>query len=73
MLTQIFALIVTQNQGKLLPWLPTHMIHSSPATEQKFAMQYDSYGDSFTQDATEESLKKVFSSFENQVSYLRAF
>ncbi|XP_031573134.1 DNA ligase 4-like [Actinia tenebrosa] len=59
-------LIDCLNQVKLLPWLPIHMIHRSPTTEEKFAMQYDSYGDSFTQDATQESLKKVFGSFENQ-------
>jgi len=43
------------------------MFHSSPSTEHRFAMEYDCYGDSFTQDATVESLKKVFQDFDKDV------
>ena len=30
-----------QSAGKLLPFLPSHMFHTSPATASKFADQYD--------------------------------
>ncbi|KAK3736164.1 hypothetical protein QZH41_015551 [Actinostola sp. cb2023] len=59
-------LIDCLDQSKMLPWLPTHMLHSSPSTEMRFAMEYDCYGDSFTQDTTVESLGKVFKDFDKE-------
>ncbi|CAH1249356.1 LIG4 [Branchiostoma lanceolatum] len=43
-----------------LPWLPSHMIHMSPDTAAQFALEFDRHGDSFTDDATVDSLKEVF-------------
>lgn len=63
-----FVAVQMQDQKALLPWLPSHMFHSSPSTEQQFAMEYDCYGDSFTQDATVDSLKKAFNDFDKDVS-----
>ena len=44
------------------------MLYSSPATADKFAEEYDRYGDSFTQDATVESLEEVFKNVQSQVT-----
>ncbi|XP_015777211.1 PREDICTED: DNA ligase 4-like isoform X2 [Acropora digitifera] len=44
------------------------MLYSSPATADKFAEEYDRYGDSFTQDATVESLGEVFKNVQSQNS-----
>ena len=43
------------------------MLHTSPSTAEKFAELYDCHGDSYTQDATVESLGEVFKSVEKQV------
>ena len=36
------------------------MLSSSEVTEQRFQLEYDEYGDSYTKDCTEESLREVF-------------
>ncbi|CAM1297752.1 LIG4 (predicted) [Pycnogonum litorale] len=43
-----------------IPWVPSDMIHSSRKTSESFSSNYDKYGDSFTDDATPEDLRKVF-------------
>ncbi|KAK7101253.1 DNA ligase 4-like [Littorina saxatilis] len=47
--------------GHWIPWTPGDMIHTSPATRKQFQQDYDQYGDSFTEDVTEEQLKHIFS------------
>jgi hypothetical protein len=37
------------------------MLHTSPATLKTFQQHYDKYGDSFTQDVTEDELQHIFS------------
>jgi len=54
--------------GQLSPWLPSDMLHCSPRTAEKFAEEYDRYGDSYTEDATADSLKEVFNSVQVQNS-----
>jgi len=54
--------------GELKAWLPDDMFHSSSRTADKFAEEYDRHGDSYTQNATSESLKKVFDNVQGNVS-----
>ncbi|XP_048580100.1 DNA ligase 4 [Nematostella vectensis] len=58
-------LIDCMNQAKLLPWQPAQMLHTSSATTAKFREEYDRHGDSFTCDATADSLKTVFHNIAN--------
>lgn len=44
------------------------MFHSSSRTADKFAEEYDRHGDSYTENATSESLKKVFNNVQGNVS-----
>ena len=44
------------------------MFHSSSRTADKFAEEYDRHGDSYTENATSESLKKVFDNVQGNVS-----
>lgn len=53
---------------ELKPWLPDDMFHSSSRTADKFAEEYDRHGDSYTENATSESLKKVFDSVQGNNS-----
>eukprot|EP00731_Ephydatia_muelleri_P033439 Em0029g45a len=48
------------DEGQSVPFLPHHMLHTSAATTNVFAQLYDMYGDSFTEDATDESLRETF-------------
>ncbi|XP_076463012.1 LOW QUALITY PROTEIN: DNA ligase 4-like [Babylonia areolata] len=50
--------------GCWIPWTPGDMIHTSPATRRQFQRDYDDYGDSFTDDVTEEQLRHIFSSMD---------
>lgn len=43
------------------------MCHSSSRTADKFAEEYDRHGDSYTENATTESLKKVFENVQGNV------
>jgi len=43
------------------------MFHSSSRTANKFAEEYDRHGDSYTESATSESLKKVFENVQGNV------
>lgn len=43
------------------------MFHSSSRTADKFAEEYDRHGDSYTENATSESLKKVFENVQGNV------
>ncbi|XP_067047572.1 DNA ligase 4-like [Acropora muricata] len=61
-------LIQCLEKRQLNPWQPSDMLYSSPATADKFAEEYDRYGDSFTQDATVESLEEVFKNVQSQNS-----
>ncbi|KAK2560071.1 DNA ligase 4 [Acropora cervicornis] len=61
-------LIQCLEKRQLSPWQPSDMLYSSPATADKFAEEYDRYGDSFTQDATVESLEEVFKNVQSQNS-----
>ncbi|XP_072034969.1 DNA ligase 4-like [Amphiura filiformis] len=49
-----------------LPWLPSHMIHTSPDSAAAFALQYDRHGDSYTADVTVEKLKQVLNSVQQE-------
>eukprot|EP00117_Sycon_ciliatum_P015809 scpid30038/ scgid15513/ DNA ligase 4; DNA ligase IV; Polydeoxyribonucleotide synthase [ATP] 4 len=51
---------------KLLPFLPGHMLHSSPSTASKFAEEFDQYGDNFTEDITEEQMHTAFQTIGEQ-------
>ena len=51
----------------MLPWVPSHMLHKSPATTARFTEEYDSNGDSYTQDLTVDALQHVFSKIDEQV------
>jgi DNA ligase-4 len=42
------------------PFLPRHMLHAGPSTTAQFSHQYDQYGDSYTEDVTEEGLRDIF-------------
>ena len=44
------------------------MFHSSSRTADKFAEEYDRHGDSYTENATSESLKKEFDNVQGNVS-----
>ena len=44
------------------------MIHTSPSTAKKFALDYDRHGDSYFSGTTEEKLKLVFQKIEKEVS-----
>ncbi|XP_050403534.1 DNA ligase 4 [Patella vulgata] len=48
------------NGEKWIPWTPGDMIHTSPASLRKFKLDYDEYGDSYTEDTTEDQLQEVF-------------
>lgn len=36
------------------------MIHASAGTRKRFLQEFDQYGDSFTEDISEEQLKDIF-------------
>ncbi|KAK2178306.1 hypothetical protein NP493_548g00024 [Ridgeia piscesae] len=59
-------LLRCRDQGQLLPWNPSDMIHKSPKTAAQFALDYDRHGDSYYDDATVESLKKVFEKIQEE-------
>ncbi|XP_073251496.1 DNA ligase 4-like [Porites lutea] len=46
--------------GLLKAWLPSEMLHFSLRTADKFAEEYDCFGDSYTHNSTPESLKEIF-------------
>ncbi|XP_076100664.1 DNA ligase 4-like isoform X2 [Mytilus galloprovincialis] len=46
--------------GTWVPWSPGDMIHTSPKTQKSFQVDYDQFGDSYTEDTTAEQLKNVF-------------
>ena len=43
------------------------MIHTSPSTAKKFALDYDRHGDSYFSGTTEEKLRLVFQKIEKEV------
>ncbi|GIX83138.1 DNA ligase 4 [Caerostris darwini] len=45
---------------KILPWVPADLFHATEKTRDKLEGLYDKYGDSYTEDATEDSLHKIF-------------
>lgn len=47
-----------------LPWSPADMIHTSPKTQKAFHLEYDDYGDSYSEDTTVDQLKTVFDGME---------
>ncbi|XP_055945641.1 DNA ligase 4-like [Argiope bruennichi] len=49
-----------QNQ-RLLSWIPDDLIHATEKTRDNLGELFDKYGDSFTEDVTEDSLMKIFS------------
>ncbi|CAB3987149.1 DNA ligase 4 [Paramuricea clavata] len=55
-----FWLLECLESNKLLPWLPSHMMYMSPKTKDRFALDYDANGDSYTKDLDAESLKQIF-------------
>ncbi|XP_049941539.1 DNA ligase 4 isoform X1 [Schistocerca serialis cubense] len=53
---------------KLLPWTPQNIISVTPETEREIMLQYDVFGDSYTEISTEENLKELLSKLESKVS-----
>lgn len=47
---------------RLYKWMPNDMIHSKLETRQMFASLYDPYGDSYTEDVSEDFLREMFNS-----------
>ena len=56
-----------KNSGELKPWIPSDMFHSSSRTADKFAEEFDRHGDSYTEFATAESLRKAFDNVQSKV------
>jgi len=48
------------DRKEVLPWQPRHMIHMSPSTRERFAEEYDGFGDSYFADTDERRLREVF-------------
>lgn len=61
-------LINCLDSGELKPWIPSDMFHSSSRTADKFAEEFDRHGDSYTEFATAESLKKAFDNVQSKNS-----
>ncbi|PFX16725.1 DNA ligase 4 [Stylophora pistillata] len=61
-------LIKCLESGELEPWIPSDMFHSSSRTADKFAEEFDQHGDSYTEFATAESLRKVFNNVQSKNS-----
>ena len=59
--------IFLQESNTLLPWLPNHMMYMSPETKERFALDYDTNGDSYTKDVDVDSLKQIFERIDEQV------
>ncbi|XP_049793143.1 DNA ligase 4 isoform X4 [Schistocerca nitens] len=53
---------------KLLPWTPQNIISVTPETEREIMLQYDVFGDSYTEMSTKENLKELLSKLESKVS-----
>ncbi|XP_049840177.1 DNA ligase 4-like isoform X4 [Schistocerca gregaria] len=53
---------------KLLPWTPQNIISVTPETEREIMLQYDVFGDSYTEISTKENLKELLSKLESKVS-----
>ncbi|GFV88356.1 DNA ligase 4 [Trichonephila clavipes] len=47
-------------QKKLLQWVPVDLLHATQQTQDKLAEHFDKYGDSFTEELTEGTLRKIF-------------
>lgn len=45
---------------RLYTWRPSDMYHSTAETQRQFDKLYDEYGDSYMEDATENSLRSIF-------------
>ncbi|CAH1773972.1 unnamed protein product [Owenia fusiformis] len=43
-----------------IPWVPSDMIHTSAITAERFAQEYDRYGDSYYNDTGTEQIKQAF-------------
>ena len=52
---------------QMLSWTPADLLYATADVEQKLSMQYDEFGDSYTQPATEESLRYVFEQVNRKV------
>ncbi|RMX43103.1 hypothetical protein pdam_00006836 [Pocillopora damicornis] len=61
-------LINCLDSGELKPWIPSDMFHSSSRTADKFAEEFDRHGDSYTEFATAESLRKAFDNVQSKNS-----
>ncbi|CAL1282897.1 unnamed protein product [Larinioides sclopetarius] len=51
---------------KLLSWVPNDLFYATEETHKNLGEFFDKYGDSFTEDVTEYSLKKVFNNIPNE-------
>lgn len=47
-----------------IDWTPADMLNIPATTAKKFAINYDKYGDSFTNEITSDDLKKIFESMD---------
>ena len=53
----------------MLEYKPHDMIYTSEETKEKFMTEYDKYGDSFTDDVTEERLRHICNDIKDEVSF----
>nr|XP_042896531.1 DNA ligase 4 [Parasteatoda tepidariorum] len=53
-------------EGLLLQWKPDDLYHAKQETCEKLGQFYDKYGDNFTEDVSENSLKRIFSSISEE-------
>ena len=51
--------------NKYIDWKPKDMMHIKAQTKVRFGKMYDSYGDSYTEDLTIDSLKEIFDNLDS--------
>lgn len=54
--------------NKLLPWTPADLLYATSAVSEQLSVEFDKFGDGYTQLSTEKSLKYVFEQVEKSVS-----
>ena len=59
-----------QAEGRCVPFIPAHMVHTSSQTAEYFSQLYDRHGDSYTEPVTEESLATIFQTITENVSHV---
>ncbi|XP_046858902.1 DNA ligase 4-like isoform X2 [Xenia sp. Carnegie-2017] len=64
-------LLESLERKQMVPWLPCHMIHMSSKTIEKFSLEYDENGDSFTKDLNVETLKEIFKKLDERQNVVK--